>query len=34
MESRLLRYQIDTIEGEILNLIRGEAMPLLERLLS
>jgi 14-3-3 protein epsilon len=34
MESKLLRYQIDTIEGEIVNLLRGEALPLLDRLLS
>lgn len=33
MESKLLRFQQDVIEGEILNLIKKEALPILERLL-
>lgn len=34
MEARLIRYEKDTIEGEILTLIKKDALPLLERLLA
>ena len=34
MESKLLRYQLDTVEGEILYLIRNQALPIIDRLLS
>ena len=34
MESRLLRHYIDIIESEIINLIRVDAFPLLEKLLN
>lgn len=33
MEARLLRFQLDVVEGEIINLIKGEAFPIIERLL-
>ena len=33
MEARLIKYEAEIIEGEILNLIKFEAFPLLERLL-
>lgn len=33
MEARLLKHEIDIIEGEIINLIKFQALPLIEPLL-
>jgi hypothetical protein len=33
MESVLIRFEKDTVEGEIIGLIKADALPLLERLL-